>query len=176
MHGIIHAQLKQFVETNLGAEAWKAVLTEAGLGNKIYLSNTTYGDEEAVAIVTAASKLTSKPAEDILENFGEFIVPALMSTFRAMVKPGWKTLELLLNTEETIHKAVRIKQPGAQPPRLQFQQTGPNTLQFNYNSPRRMAAVAKGIMKGVAKHYGETIDIQERRGEDGSSEMTITIN
>jgi len=176
MHGIIHAQLKQFVETTHGADAWKAVLAEAGLGNKVYLSNTSYRDDEAVAIVIAASKLTSLPADDILEAFGEFIVPALMSTFRSMVKPGWKTMELLLNTEETIHKAVRLKNPGAAPPRLRFEQTGPNTLQFNYDSPRRMAAVAKGIMKGVARHYGERVGIEEGKSPDGASEMTITIS
>ena len=73
-----------------------------------------------------------------------------MSTNKSMTKPNWKTMELLLYTEETIHKAVRIKNPGAEPPRLQFQQTGPNTLKFNYNSPRQMSAVAKGIIKGVA--------------------------
>ncbi|MBC8038477.1 MAG: heme NO-binding domain-containing protein [Rhizobiales bacterium] len=176
MHGIIHSELKKFVETKHGANAWKAVLQEAGFENKVYLSNTVYADEEAIAIVTAASRLTGTPPEDILENFGEFIVPALMSTFRPMTKSTWKTMDLLLNTEETIHKAVRIKNPGAQPPRLKFKQTGPNTLRFNYNSWRRMSSVAKGIIKGVAKYYGETVDIQERKGPGGSSEMDITIN
>ncbi|MGH7766511.1 MAG: heme NO-binding domain-containing protein [Candidatus Binatia bacterium] len=110
-----------------------------------------------------------------LENFGEFVVPDLMSTFNMLINPKWKTMEMLLNTETTIHKVVRLKNPGAEPPRLQFTQTGPNTLKFNYNSPRRMSAVAKGIMKGVAKHYGETVEIQERKSAGGSSEMMITI-
>ena len=83
MHGIIHAQLKQFVETNHGVEAWRAVLDEAGLAGKVYLANGAYADEDAVAIVTAASKLTGPPAADILEGFGEFIVPALMSTYKS---------------------------------------------------------------------------------------------
>jgi len=176
MHGIIHSELKKFVETRHGADAWKAVLEEAGFSNKVYLPNTTYADQEAVAIVTAASRLTGTPAEDILESFGEFIVPALMSTYRPMIKPKWKTMEMLLNTEGTIHKAVRIKNPGAQPPSLKFKQTGPNTLKFNYNSWRRMSAVAKGIIKGVAKHYGEKVDIQERKGTGGNSEMKVTIS
>jgi len=176
MHGIIHAQLKQFVETHHGADAWRAVLEEAGLTGKVFLANGAYADEDAVAIVTAASKLTGAPAADILEGFGEFIVPALMSTYKSMTKPNWKTMELLLYTEDTIHKAVRLKNPGAEPPRLQFQQTGPNTLKFNYNSPRQMSAVAKGIIKGVAKHYGEQVDIVERKGPAGSSEIKITIS
>ncbi len=175
MHGIIHSELKKFVETAHGADAWKAVLKEAGLGSKVYLSNTTNADEEAAAIVGAASKLTGMPADDILESFGEFIVPALMSTYGSMTKPTWKTMEMLLHTEETIHKAVRLKSPGAQPPRLKFKKTGPNKLKFNYNSWRQMSAVAKGIIKGVAKHYGETVEIQERKGPGGSSEMDITI-
>jgi hypothetical protein len=175
MHGIIHVELKKFVEANHGGNAWKAVLNDAGLSNKIYLANAIYPDQEAVAIVTAASKLTNTPAEQILENFGEFVVPSLMSTFKVLINPKWKTMEMLLNTETTIHKVVRLKNPGAEPPRLQFTQTGPNTLKFNYNSPRRMSAVAKGIMKGVAKHYGETVEIQERKSAGGSSEMMITI-
>lgn len=108
MHGIIHAQLKQFVVDKHGNDAWQAVLKEAGLGHKVYLANTTYEDADAIAIVMAGSKLTNTPPDDIMEAFGEFIVPALLSTFGAMVKPAWKTMELLLNTEETIHKAVRV--------------------------------------------------------------------
>jgi len=175
MHGIIHVELKKFVETKHGTDAWKAVLKNAGLSNKIFLANAVYPDQEIVAIVTAASKLTNTPAEHILENFGEFIVPALMSTYKVLINPKWKTMEMLLNTETTIHTVVRLKNPGAEPPRLQFKQTGPNTLKFNYDSPRQMSAVAKGIMKGVAKHYGETLEINERKYASGSSEMMITI-
>jgi hypothetical protein len=175
MHGTIHVELKKFVEAKHGTDAWKAVLKDAGLSNKIFLANAVYPDQEIVAIVTAASKLTNTPAEHILENFGEFIVPDLMDMFRVLINPKWKTMEMLLNTETTIHTVVRLKNPGAEPPRLQFTQTGPNRLKFNYDSPRQMSAVAKGIMKGVAKHYGETIEIQERKYASGSSEMMITI-
>ena len=176
MHGLIHSELKKFIETRHGPEVWKTVLEEAGFGGKIYLSNTPYADQETTAIVSAASRITSTPASDLLENFGEFIAPALMSTYRSMIKPGWKTMEMLLNTEGTIHRGVRVKSPGAQPPCLKFKQTGRNTLRFNYNSWCQMSAVAKGIIKGVAKHYGETVEIKERKGPAGSSELSIKIS
>ena len=44
MHGIIHAELKKYVETNHGPEAWRAILDKAGLGNKIYMAISTYED------------------------------------------------------------------------------------------------------------------------------------
>lgn len=176
MHGIIHAQLKKFVEAQHGRDAWKAILDDAGLSGKLYLAKSVYADDEATAIVGAASKLTGASAAQILESFGEFLVPTLMTTYRALIRPSWKTMDMLVWTEETIHKAVRLKEPGALPPKLRFQRTGPNTLKFFYHSPRRMAAVAKGIMKGVASHFGETLDIDETPGPRGASAMTITIH
>lgn len=176
MHGIIHSELKKFVEAVHGPQAWQAVLAEAGLQNKMFLSTNVYPDEEAFAIVKAAAKLTGTPAESILESYGEFIAPTLMRMFQALIKPSWKTMDMLLNTEDAIHKVVRIKNPGAAPPRLRFEKTGANTLLFTYDSPRRMSAVAKGIMKGVASHYGEAIDIRERKTPGGATEMTVTIS
>jgi hypothetical protein len=164
VHGIIHSELK------------KAVVAEAGLENKVFLSSNVYPDEDVFAIVKAASRLTRTPPETILESYGEFIAPTLMRMFQALIQPTWKTMDMLLNTEEAIHKVVRIKNPGASPPRLHFVKTGPNTLLFKYDSPRRMSAVARGIMKGVASHYGETIAIRERKQAAGATEMTITIS
>ena len=69
MHGFIHTELKRYVETKHGADAWKAVLTAAGLGTKTYLTINTYPDEEALAIVKSASAITKAPADVILEDF-----------------------------------------------------------------------------------------------------------
>jgi hypothetical protein len=176
MHGIIHVELKRYVETKHGADAWKAVLQKAGTPSRIYVATNVYPDEEAAALVATASLLTKTPAETILEDFGEFVTPALLSMYQSLIKPDWKTRELLLNTEETIHRVVRLKNSGALPPQLRFEEMGPRQLKFYYNSPRRMSAVAKGIIKGVARHYREKVAIQESRGPEGRVEMTITIN
>lgn len=176
MHGIIHAELKKYVETRHGANAWQACLKAAGLEDRTYVSLSAYPDSEAVAIVTAASQLTNTPAEAILEDFGTFITPDLLAIYSALIKPEWKTYEMLLRTEETIHRIVRLKNPGAQPPQLRFESTGPNKLRLLYSSPRGMAAVAKGIIRGVAAHYGEAVDISDQKNHDGSREIRITVS
>ena len=175
MHGIIHAELKKYVETKHSRDAWTAILEQAGLEKKTYLATSAYPDEEAVAIVTTASQLTGTPADQMLEDFGEFIVPSLMNLYKALVKPEWGTMEMLLSTENTVHRVVRMRNPGAEPPELRFEQTDTKELKFFYNSPRQMSAVAKGIIKGVAKHYGDTVVIRERKNADGSVEMSIKI-
>lgn len=176
MHGIIFSELKKFVESKHGAAAWSAILAEAGLGKKSYMIVSVYPDEEASAILAAAAKQTRTPVDRLMEGFGEFVVPSLLAMYGSLLNPEWKTIGMLLNTEETIHRVVRMKNPGAEPPKLVFEQVGPKELKFHYNSPRRMAGVAKGMIKGVAKFFHETVMIQETKKADGSSEMKIIVS
>lgn len=175
MHGVVHYHLKQFVIKHAGEPAWHAILNEAGIGNKNYLITKIYPDEETISIIKTAARLTRTPAVTILEEFGKFLVPELMNAYKALIRPDWKTMELLLNTEDTIHRVVRLRNPGAQPPKLDFRQTGPNELLFFYSSPRRMSALAKGMIQGVANFFHEQISISEDKKPDGTNTMKITI-
>lgn len=161
MHGIIFSELQKYVETKHSPEVWKTLLKEAGIGNRLYVPFQTYPDQEAMALVTTASRLTGQPAGAILEDFGEFIAPDLMNLYRALVDPAWKTLDFLERTEETIHRVVRLKNPGAEPPELKVSRATPNEVILTYTSARRMCGVAKGIARGVARHYHETVTITE---------------
>ncbi len=161
MHGIIFAELKKYVEARHGGDTWNVLLKESGLGMKMYMPVKAYPDEETVAIVTTASRLTGQPAAAILEDFGEFIVPDLAGLYRALIKPEWKTLDMIEHTEATIHKVVRINSPGAKPPELKVTRVSPTEVTLIYTSARHMCSVAKGIAKGMAKFFNEKIAITE---------------
>ena len=89
MHGIIFSELQRYVDKKLGPGAWRKLLPEAGLGARTYLVTSSYPDAEAVALVTTASRLTNLPVAAILEDFGEFIVPSLLSIYKPLVKKDW---------------------------------------------------------------------------------------
>ncbi len=175
MHGLIYNYLQKFVEENYSPEAWKGIIKEAGLKNSNYLPVATYPDADIVQILGAASQATGLSVDDLQEAFGVFIAPMLMGMYPHLIKDNWKTLELLMNTEEIIHKLVRRKNPGAHPPQLQFEQVDDHTLKFHYASKRRMSALSKGIMKGVADYYKQSMVITETKKDDGSSEMIVAI-
>ena len=161
MHGIIFAEFKKYVGTKLGENRWDSLLKESGIGQRLYLQIQEYPDQELAALVSTAAKSMGKPVPAVLEDFGEFIIPALVSMYKSLIKPEWKTLDFIENTEETIHKVVRIRNPGAKPAKLKCTRLGPNELIIHYGSPRKMCAVAKGMTRGVAKHYHEKVDITE---------------
>jgi hypothetical protein len=163
MHGIIFSELRKYVDTKLGAGSWNTLLTKSGLGPKIYLPIQDYPDSDVVALVNTASEVTGLSSTDILEDFGQFIAPSLLGMYRTLVQPEWKTLDLLEHTERTIHSVVRARNPGAKPAELQAERRAPDVVDLTYRSQRRLCSVARGIMRGIAQHYGEEIAIEETR-------------
>jgi hypothetical protein len=176
MHGIILSELRKYVEARHGADTWPALLRAAGVEGKIYLPIRSYPDGEVVAIVSAASAATGAPADVILEDFGAFIAPDLVAMYRSLIRPEWRTLDFLENTEETIHRVVRLKDAGAAPPELRCERAAPDRVVIHYGSTRRMCSVAKGIVRGVAAHYGEAVEIDELRCmHRGGEECEIVV-
>lgn len=175
MYGIFHVELQNYIETKYGHDVWRATKKKAGLEDRFYMTVSTYLDSEAVAVVDAFCELTGASKEALLEDFGEFIAPTLVKTHEPLIDPGWGLMDFLLNMEEAIHRVVRLKNLGAQPPTLKFEQISPRQLHLVYDSPRRMDAVARGILQGVARHYGETITIESWGNPDGIVDMRITI-
>ena len=161
MHGLIFAQLQKYADTKVGPGTWQTLLKESGYEHKLYLPIQEYPDEELVTLVGTASRLTGIPIPTLLEDFGAFVVPSLVQMYGAHIKPEWKTLDLIENTEEAIHTAVRRRNPEASPPQLVAIRKGPDEVLVKYTSQRKMCAVAKGIAQGVANHYGEPIQITE---------------
>ncbi len=161
MHGVIFLELKSYVGAKLGASAWDTLLEKAGLAGKIYLPVKEYPDAEALSLVTTACAITGQQPGPLLEDFGEYIVPDLLQFYGGQLDPAWKTLDVIENTEETIHKVVRRRNPGAKPPELRCERTSPREVLIRYSSGRRMCGVAKGISKGLATHFGESVLVKE---------------
>jgi hypothetical protein len=161
MHGIVFTELQKFVISKHGYEGWSGLLDKAGLGQKIYLPAGEYPDSEIASLVSTASKITGSAPSEILESFGEFIVPSLLRMYGHLLKPEWKSLDVIEHTEGTVHAVVRVSDPAAKPPKLQARRQGRDTVVLVYTSPRQMCALAIGIGKGVARSFKETLSIRQ---------------
>jgi Haem-NO-binding len=103
-----------------------------------------------------------QPLPRFLEEFGEALAPELLALHPGLVRPEWKTLDVLMNAEEVIHAVVRRRNPEAKPPVLRCARFSDNEVQLVYASPRQLCEIAKGIVRGLAKHYQETISITDQ--------------
>lgn len=173
MHGLIFSELKKFVDTHHGVGVWNDLITASGTNNKTFLPVKSYPDEELVAIVQKACEKTNTPLPEILDQFGQFLVPSLMRMYVASIKPEWRTLDLLEHTELTMHKAVRFSDKNAAPPALECVRVSPQEVNIIYRSPRKMVDLGLGLIKGISKHYQEKIDIQTETLDDIQTRIII---
>jgi hypothetical protein len=161
VHGIVFGELKQYVAARLGADAWDGLLAGAGIGPKLYLAIQEYPDQELGAILEAAERQTGMSIPAILQDFGDFIGPHLVRMYRMYIQPEWKTLDVIEHTEERVHKMVRLQHRGARPPYLSTTRRSEDEIVVHYSSARRLCSLAKGIALGIARHYGETLEVKD---------------
>jgi hypothetical protein len=161
MHGMIMDEIKRYVEAKYGESTWKELLKQAGVGKKTYYPVMNYPDKETLQIVATASQMTGLAIDAILEDFGQFIVPDLADLCSVLLKPHWKTLDFLENTEHLIHEMIR-RHWRVQPPILECERVSVSEVLIKYGSPRKMCSVAKGIAKGVAQYYHQSIILTEK--------------
>lgn len=161
MHGIIFSELQRFIESTLGKGAWTKTLLAANLRGHVYNSLSDYPDADLFAIVEAVSKIARKSTAETIEAFGMFIAPDLLGMYSVLIKPDWRTLDVIENTEAVIHAVVRVNQKGARPPTLKCQRVAPDEIELRYDSERRLCRLARGIIRGIAHKYQEDIEIIE---------------
>lgn len=169
MHGTILTLLKRYVQTQYDHSTWIKLMELSGLEKVEFDHKTVYPDEHIYALIGHAAEMTGIPAGELHEKFGEYLVPDLMYMYQKLLKPEWKTLDMLEHTELTMHHHVRREHSENSPPVLEVSRLGPNELMIDYVSPRRMGGLAVGIVRGLATYYDEAdrIDVMPTTSEDG---------
>lgn len=162
MHGLIFLYMQRFAQERAGAAAWQQVLREAELSSKAYSPVQEYPDYEAMRLFGALSSVIGTDLHQTIQAFGTFVAPALVQLHASLIHPDWRTIEVIANTEELIHRTVRMRNPGAKPPMLECTRTDANSIQIIYSSPRRLCSLGKGIVSGLAELYGDKITIDEQ--------------
>jgi predicted hydrocarbon binding protein len=159
MHGIIFQELRRYATARMGEQGWDTLVQQAGLTRNSYLAFKSYPDQEAVAIVTAASKVTGKPARTLLEDFGEFIAPGLLRNYRALIQSHWSVLDVIEHAER-IHERVR-NDPLATPPFLVCRRVNATTVHVSYVSKRQLCGVGIGFIRGIGHEMKQPVDVRE---------------
>lgn len=161
MHGYIIYELKKYITERFGEEVWKKINTKENYKYNLIVATKPYPDTDVFNIVNDALEITGEKPNNFLQDFGYYISPVLITNYKAFIKPDWKTIDLLENTENTIHTVVRRDISGT-PPRLETRREGNNRIEITYRSARKMCAFAKGIIYGIANHYHEKVLIKEK--------------
>lgn len=155
MHGSIFVLLRKFVASTFSPDFWAQRIDDAGIQNAEYIMTKRYPTNDIFKLLQSISIATGMSHHELQEKFGQYLVPDLLTVYGKYVDPSWKSYDLLKHTESMMHAAVRIENEKANPPILNISPVSDNLLIIDYHSKRRMASLAIGIIKGIAKYYNE---------------------
>lgn len=162
MHGLIFFYMQKFADyLSKGGDGAVNVRATLVSDQGPYQPSGVYPDSEALRILEELAAEVSRPFPTVVAEFGEFLAPSLVRVATPWIDSTWRTLDLIENTESLIHAMVRAAKPGAEPPVLETVRVAPDELQLVYSSRRRLCTLATGLIRGMARHYGEKIDVEE---------------
>ena len=162
MHGLIFFYIQKFADRLASGTSTHAGLRSTVVsGTAHYLPSGVYDDHEAVSLLQSMADDIGTPLPDLLARFGDFLAPHLAKVAGPLIDPRWRTLDLIEHTEAIIHSMVRAAKPGAEPPVLETVRVAPDELHLVYSSRRRLCPMAGGLMQGLARHFGETLAVEE---------------
>lgn len=164
MYGVIFTFLREYVEERHGGlETWRTVLkATTGQAYKLYLPVVDYPDKEIVALAQTASKALDIPLPAVLEDFGSYVGPRLMSFYPMYLKNDIdNTFDLIIHAGDNIHDAIHRHNPERKPPELSASKESNDVLIINYKSHRKFCFIVRGIVRGLADKFDESFTIKE---------------
>ena len=160
MKGIIYSELVGFLDLKGGPSFTEEVLEGAQLPHGGAFSRVSlYPWEQAVQVVTSASKISGADANDLCEEFGKFLFDRFTVLYTEIVE-RYRTAEgMLAHVEDHIHEEVRVLYPDAEPPQVSSRKEGDGFV-VEYSSHRPFAHIAFGLVQGCMKHFGDKRSIE----------------
>ncbi|MEH6784272.1 MAG: heme NO-binding domain-containing protein [Alcanivorax jadensis] len=174
MHGVIISNLKKYVEEKLGEDAWDTLRDKAGLPGKAFIPISIYPDSDLEDLLVAAVEVTGQGRDEILKDFGAWVIPPLMKMYRSFIPEDWDAVTFLKNIDDRIHeRVVRMKDANAKPPHINVSEISPGLLEVEYQSHRDMSYLALGCVYGVAEYYGQKAALMEEKRVVGTHRTFI---
>jgi hypothetical protein len=159
MKGVLFNIIEEVVVAKLGPGPWDELLTTTGLPG-IYTSLGSYPDAELYQLVAACADLAETNQSDLLHMIGEESIALLFDRYPKFFHDAPHARAFILSLNTIIHPEVRKLYAGAACPHFNFVEAE-NTITMGYNSPRQLCHLAHGFILGLARHYGETIEVHQ---------------
>jgi hypothetical protein len=181
--GIVFREFIDMVESQFSTETADAIIQTSALStNGAYTSVGTYPHQEMVQLVSNLSTHTGISVPDLLKHFGRHLFGRFVEVHPNLTNAFSDVFSLLGALENTIHVDVNKLYHDAELPTFRYEQDNQQTMVFIYQSRRRMADFALGLIEGCIAHFKENITIQRTelpsQGEEALTRFTLvrTVN
>ena len=161
MKGIVFTEFLDMVEGQFGLDTTEKIIERSALPNGgAYTSVGTYDHGELAGMVGHLSAITGIAPPALVRAFGEHMFPILAAAHPHVLAGVNSCFGLLEIVESGIHKEVRKLYPNAELPEIRCRRLDEARLEVTYRSARPFADLAEGLIRGCARHFGESVALE----------------
>lgn len=162
MHGIILKTLKDYIVEQYDRDTWDEVQADAGRAGEMYVAVGHYDEEVTEELLASTLDITDTTMTEFMYDWGRWIIPPIIDIYgSSYVDDEWDGLDLLSQIEN-IHIMLRKRRMGEmEPPVLEIESSGENSLTIGYQSQREWCEWIPGLVDGVGDYYDETFAIEQ---------------
>ncbi len=169
MHGLINRSLESFLRATYGNDLWRRIMEKLDVGFDSFEAMLSYDDALTQALVDSAAHFLGKPRDDLLEDFGTWLVCSPKSErVRRLLRFGGVDYADLLQSLDDMPGRARLAVPDLELPALELRESGEGEFTLTCTFRQEGAAqVLLGILRALADDYGTLVFIEllARRGD-----------
>jgi Haem-NO-binding len=172
MKGVVFTEFLGFVAHHYGEDTVDDIIDASDLPNGgAYTSVGTYPPAEMEMLCTALSTETQQPTTNLVCSFGLHLSDTFAADYPEFFPKNGSFFDFLASVEDHIHVEVRKLYPDAELPSFKVVSRTATEMTIDYQSPRRMSALAHGLILGSAKQFGVTARVQISSNFEGSPDI-----
>lgn len=177
MKGVVFTEFLDFVESSYGSDLVDDVIDDANLPHDgAYTSVGTYPFIEMQRLTTALGLRKNLTLNDLMLMFGDHLCRKFIVKYPEFFHSETTLFDFIESVDGHIHVEVHKLYADAELPRFTTYARNTDTLIIDYKSCRPLEALAEGMIRAAAHHYGEDVTVQRARVEaERESAVRFTI-
>lgn len=176
MKGIVFTEFLDMVEAKFGYNMVDELIESSELSsNGIYTAVGTYHHSEIVALLTNLSTKSKIAPDVLLRSFGEYLFDTFLKQYPQFFSSQDNAFSFLESIDSHIHVEVLKLYPEATLPKFITEKNEDGTMSMVYQSERKMASLAEGLIFKSIAHYKENCKIDTTFIKEDGSEVKFTI-
>lgn len=171
MHGLINRSIERFVHDTYGENIWQDAMRRLDPGFAEFEPMLTYEDDLTVRLMTELARALDRPATDILEDIGTYLVshPSFES-LRRLLRFGGVTFVDFLHSLDDMPARARLAVSDLHLPDLELREITPEFFCLTVHAEQigmpGFGHVIMGLLRAMADDYGALVllEMQETKG------------
>ncbi len=179
MKGVVFNILEGLIVEEFGDVIMEEIYSSVQFSGDVlpFVGPESYPDSDLFAMVGYLSDKTSIPVDDLVFEFGKYMLPVFYQNYPVFFENMNSPIEFLKTVNDIIHVEVKKLFEDATPPIIIVEQENEKRVTLKYYSERKLCRLLEGLLEGLALHFNKEVSYTHKECmKTGADQCVYSIN